>query len=119
MAQSTKTAKPRFVNTNLEIAGGPEIRDQINNLRDAAEATNDLAMTALSTGDRKGVLLQMKTGGIYTRAANALEKALQRARTVRLTREEKKAYEADGTLPAGYEVVTLADDDDDDAEGDE
>jgi hypothetical protein len=73
-------------------------------------------MDALGTNDRKGVLLQMKVAGIYTRAANALEKAAARSQRVRLSKAERDAYALDGSLPANVEAIADTDDEEDEAD---
>jgi hypothetical protein len=118
MATAQKATKPSFINRNKVVAGLTEIKDVRKSLLDAAQVANETAMEALTTNDRQGVLLAMKVGGIYTRSANALEKAITRSQRVRLSKDERKQYETDQTLPEGVELVTIEEDEDDDNDND-
>ena len=106
--------KPKFINRNAKVAGKDTINGVILTLKDARAEAQETAMGALGTGDRKGVLVTMKVDGTYARAISSLERALARAQRVRLSKEQKAAYELNGALPEGYEVVTIEDDDDED-----
>lgn len=112
---ATKTQKPVFVNTTIKVDGAEAINKMIQDAMLAGEACNQLAIEAIGRGDRKGVALQMKVATIYARTARSLERAIARSQRVRLTREERKQYELNGTLPANVTaVIPDADDDDDD-----
>lgn len=108
--------KVQIINSTLIVPGLDSIVENKEMMELAAENANRLAMTALQTNDRKGVLLQMKVAGVYTRTASALQRAIDRSQRVRLTRDEKKAFELNGALPQGYKVVEDVDDDDDDTD---
>lgn len=110
--------KPKFINRNKKVAGRDTIEGVLTTLKDARNEAQVTAMDALGRNDRSGVLVTMKVDGTYQRAITSLERAVSRAQRVRLSKEEKAAYELDGSLPEGYEMVLIADEDDDDVDGD-
>lgn len=112
---TAKQPKPVFINELKQVIDEENIQLQITSLRAEAADSKAKCIEAIEVDDRPGVMLVMKVSGIYIRAANNLEKALLRAKRVRLSKEERAAFTKDGTLPAGYKQVNIEDDDDDDA----
>lgn len=116
-----RITKPTFINTNVKPVGYDELIAARNALRDLMETTDELALKAVRSKDRKGLAMVMKGTATAERAAKSLQRSLDRARRYRLTKDEKAIYEAEatkGTLPAGIELVVIepdvdADDDDD------
>lgn len=116
---TTKVTKPSFINTNAKIAGKQNIQDTLDLLKEFEASTKEMAQTALTANDRKGVLLAMKVAGIAARGVKGLENAIKRASRYRLTKDEKASFEKDGTLPAGIEQVVIeADEEDEDDDQD-
>jgi hypothetical protein len=89
----------------------------IEGVKASADTTNEIAKEALNGGDRKAVLAAMKAGTSLVRTQTTIEKILARSERVRLSKDERAAYDKDGTLPEGVKVVT--DDEGDDDENDE
>lgn len=86
----------------------------IESVDQAANDTNAIAKTALDSGDRKTVLAAMKAGTSLIRTKSTISGILARSERVRLTKDERTAFDKDGTLPEGVVVVTDTDDEDED-----
>ena len=115
---AAKEKKPTFINENSKVAGVVELQNVIGDNDHFINECTAQAQEAIKANDRKGVLLLMKGAEIAERTNKSLERAIARAQRYRLTKDEREAFNKDGSLPAGIKQVVIENDGDDDDDDD-